>query len=679
MIENPLHQKTALPLFDKVEAKDVLPAISMLIENNLSAIDKLVRTGAPTWASLVVPIEEWEDNLNKAWSMVSHLNSVANTPALREAYNSGLEKLTDYANKIGQNEKLYAAYAALRESAEFETLNTAQKKVIDNALRDFKLAGVALEKTKKEQYAALNQELSKLQSQFQDHVMDATDNWHHDISDIHELAGLSPQAIMLAKQAAEKAEVAGWRLTLDYPSYQAVITYADNRALRQKIHQAYLTRASDLGAQTKWDNSALMEKIVAIRHEMAVLLGFKNYAELSLAKKMAKNPEQVLSFLYDLAKKAKPFAESEFAELTDFAKKTAGITALEPWDLAYFSEKLQQKKYALSDEMLRPYFPIDTVLSGMFEVIKRLYGINCVEKKTFPTWHPSVRFFELFDSNNEVIGSFYLDLYARQQKRGGAWMDEARVRRVSSAEIQKPIAFLTCNFRAPAESVPSLLTHDEVLTLFHEFGHGLHHLLTKVDYASISGINGVSWDAVELPSQFMENWCWQSEALDFISGHYQDQKPLPKEFLSNLLKLRNFQAGMMLVRQIEFALFDFRLHLEFHPEQGARVQEILNEVRKLVTVTPVAPYSRFQHSFTHIFSGGYAAGYYSYLWAEVLSQDAFARFEEEGIFNPKTGKSFWDEILAKGGSLEAAVLFKNFRGREPSLEPLLRHRGLITV
>lgn len=681
MTENPLLQNSALPLFDKIDAKDALPAISMLIDKNLTAIEEAVKEQNFSFESLILPLDEREDVLNKAWSMVSHLNAVTNTPALREAYNLCLEKLTDYANKIGQNTALYSAYVAIKESAHFAQLNQAQQKVITNALQDFKLAGVALEKEKKERYASLNQALSKLQSQFQDNVMDATDSWHYDTQNSEELMGIPPQALLLAKQAASSANVPGWRLTLDYPCFSAVITYADNRALRQKIHEAYHTRASEIGPHDKkWDNSENMENIIKIRHDMARLLGFANYAEKSLAKKMAKKPEAVLSFLNTLAKRAKPFAEKEYAELVAFAREEDNIDVLAPHDLAYYSEKLKQRKYALSDEMLRPYFPVDTVLQGMFEVVKRLYGVNCVEKKTFPSWHSSVRFFELFDNQNQVIGAFYLDLYARPQKRGGAWMDEARVRRRDlKGEIQKPIAFLTCNFRSGTESIPSLLSHDEVLTLFHEFGHGLHHLLTKGEYMSISGINGVAWDAVELPSQFMENWCWEEEAIDFISGHYQDQKPLPKEFLQNLLRLRNFQAGMMLMRQIEFSLFDFRLHLEFNPEKGPRIQEILDEVRALTAVTPVAPYSRFQHSFSHIFAGGYAAGYYSYLWAEVLSQDAFAKFEEEGIFNTQTGKAFLQEILEKGGSVDAALLFKNFRGREPSMDPLLRHRGLVVV
>ncbi|MBS0287112.1 MAG: oligopeptidase A [Proteobacteria bacterium] len=676
---NPLLKDTPLPLFKEIKAQDVEPAILELINLNLKTIDELVATqAAPTWATLIEPIEDLDDNLSKAWSPVGHLNAVVNTPELRTAYNNCLPKLSEYSTKVGQNQALYAAYLHLQSSPEFSQLTGEQQKVITNALRDFKLQGVALAQDKREEFASLSQTLSQLESQFQDNVMDATDHWHLDVTDSQLLAGLPEQAIKLAKQVAEKANVSGWRLTLDFPCYQSIITYADNRQLRKQIHEAYFTRASELGPDAgKFDNSALMEKIVATRHEMAKLLGFNNYAERSLAKKMAKTPEQVMGFLQDLAKRAKPYAQKEFAELTAFAKGEYDLEKCEPWDVAYYSEKLRQKRFAISQETLRPYFPHLKVINGMFEVVKRLYNLRIQEKTGVEVWHPDVRFYEIYDNNNTLRGQFYLDLFARNQKRGGAWMDEARVRRkLKNGQYQTPVAYLTCNFRAPIGDMPSLLTHDEVLTMFHEFGHGLHHMLTKMECASVSGINGVAWDAVELPSQFMENWCWEKEALAFISGHYQTNEPLPDDLLEKMHRAKNFQAGMMLLRQLEFSLFDFRLHLEYTPQKGARVQEILDEVRAQYSVTPIAPYNRFQHSFGHIFSGGYAAGYYSYLWAEVLSQDAYSKFEKDGIFNANTGQDFLHKVLEKGGSEEPDVLFRDFRGRDPDISALLQHRGL---
>ncbi len=676
---NPLLEKRPLPPFHAIAAQHVEPAILELISVNLKTIDELVASiSNPTWDNLIEPIEELEDNLSKAWSPVGHLNGVLNTAELRNAYNNCLPKLSEYGTKIGQNQHLFAAYSKLLESAEFTKLTKEQQKVITNAIRDFKLQGVALAPEKREEFAKLSQSLAQLESQFQDHVMDATDHWHLDVTDSQLLAGLPEQAIKLAKQVAEKAGISGWRLTLDFPCYQSIITFADNRQLRRQIHEAYFTKASDIGPDGgKFDNSQLMQKIVATRHEMAKLLGFHNYAERSLAKKMAKTTEQVLSFLHDLAKRAKPFAQKEFAELSSFAKGEYDVEKLEPWDIAYYSEKLRQKRFAISQETLRPYFPVPKVIQGMFEVVKRLYGIEIKEKKGIETWHDDVHFYEIVDSNKELRGQFYLDLFARNQKRGGAWMDEARVRRkLGNNQYQTPVAYLTCNFRAPVGDMPSLLTHDEVLTLFHEFGHGLHHMLTKMECASVSGINGVAWDAVELPSQFMENWCWEKEALAFISGHYQTNEPLPDDLLEKMQRAKNFQSGMMLLRQLEFSLFDFRLHLEYTEEKGAQIQQILDEVRAQYSVTPIAPYNRFQHSFAHIFSGGYAAGYYSYLWAEVLSQDAFSKFEEDGIFNAQTGAAFLHKLLEKGGSEEPDVLFRDFRGRDPDIGPLLAHRGL---
>lgn len=678
-MNNPLLESFELPPFARIKPEHIEPAISSLIERNLGLINQLTtQQKNPTWASLVAPIEAMDDELNKAWSPVSHLNSVANSKELREAYHQCLPKLSDYGTTVGQNKQLYDAYVALKSGPTFATLDKAQQKSIINAIRDFELSGVALPEDKKEQFAKLSKTLSELQSRFQDNVMDATDAWHYDIQDEKELAGIPKETIALAKQAAEKANVSGWRLTLDFPCYYAVITHADNRELRKKMHEAYSTRASELGqSPEKWDNTQLMEQILATRHTLASLLGFANYAERSVIKKMAKDPKKVMSFLEDLAKRAKPFAEKEYVDLKAFAKKEYGIENLEPWDISYYSEKLQQQQYSMSEELLRPYFPANQAVKGLFEVVRRLYGLNIVEDTKVETWHSDVRFFLIYDDKNELLGKFYLDLYARNQKRGGAWMDEALVRRREAGKLQHPVAYLTCNFRAPLNDEPALLTHDEVITLFHEFGHGLHHMLTKIDYPSVSGINGVPWDAVELPSQFMENWCWQIEALAFISSHYQTQEPLPEDLLAKMMKAKNFQSAMMLMRQLEFALFDFRIHLEFNPKTGGRIQEILKEVRTQYSVVPAATYSRFPQSFSHIFSGGYAAGYYSYLWAEVLSSDAFSKFEEEGIFNQKTGLSFLHKILEKGGSEDPDILFRDFRGRDPELTPLLKHRGLV--
>lgn len=678
-MNNPLLVEHNLPPFKEINAEHVVPAVDTLIKQNLDEIENIVeRAQPPTWENLVWPIEELEDKLNKAWSPVSHLNSVVNTPALREAHHECISKLSDYATKIGQNERLYLAYQALAQSPVFLELTQAQQKVVTNALRDFKLSGVVLSKEKREEFARLSQTLATLQNQFQDNVMDETDNWYLDITTREELKGIPEQSLSLAQEAAKKANVTGWRLTLDFPCFQAVITYADNAQLRQKMHKAYFTRASNLGSHPeKWDNSALMEKILATRHQMANLLGFNNYAEYSLATKMVKKPEEVMKFLADLAVKTKPFAQRDFQQLQEFAKKEYGVEQIEPWDISYYSEKLRQKRFSLSQETLRPYFPVPRVVEGMFTVVKRLYGLEFVESKEIQTWHDDVRFFEIYDSNKVLRGSFYLDLYARNQKRGGAWMDEARVRRrLLNNQLQLPVAYLTCNFRTPVGSEPSLLTHDEVVTLFHEFGHGLHHMLSQIDAAEVSGINGVPWDVVELPSQFMENWCWQNAALEFISGHYQSSEPLPTDLLEKMQQAKNFQAGMMLLRQLEFSLFDFRIHLEYDPLKGGRVQEILDEIRKQYSVVPVADYSRFQHSFSHIFAGGYAAGYYSYLWAEVLACDAFSKFEEEGIFNAQTGKDFMQKILEKGGSVDPELLFKDFRGRPPEMSAFLRQHGL---
>lgn len=678
-MSNSLLENHVLPPFSKITPADVKEAIPFLVERNLKEIDSLLAKNLiPTWENLLRPIEQFDDELSQAWSPVSHLNSVVNTPELREAYHYCLPKLTDYGIKIGQNQKLYDAYCALRVSNSFVDFDPAQQMTVIHAIVEFQLSGVGLSPEERQKFSDLKQALSKLESAFQDNVMDVTDAWHLTVQDEARLKGIPGSSLALAKQAAEKAHENGWRLTLDYPCYSAVITYAEDRALRQQLHEAYLTRASDQGPHDrKWDNTENIEKILALRHELAKLLGYKNFAERSLVKKMANTPEEVIHFLVELAERTKPFAEKEWQELEAFAKSMHGIDQLEPWDIPYYSEKLRQKKFAISQEALREYFPAPTVIAGLFEVAERLFDIHIEEESGVETWHPDVQFFTIFDANRNRRGMFYLDLYARNQKRSGAWMDEARVmRRLENGKLQVPVAYLTCNFQAPIEGRPSLLTHDEVTTLFHEFGHGLHHMLTKIEYPSVSGINGVPWDVVEVPSQFLENWCWQDEVLAFLSSHYKTGEVLSKEWLEKMRRAKNFQSAMMLIRQIEFSLFDFKIHFEYDPTKGGRIDEILRDLRQRYSVTPHAPYARFAHSFSHVFSGGYAAGYYSYLWAEVLACDAFSKFEEEGIFNAATGKAFLEKVLEVGGSVEPRIWFENFRGRPPKLEALLKQHGI---
>jgi len=577
---------------------------------------------------------------------------------------------------MGQNKKLCDAWKKLRDSAEYETLSTAQKKAVDNALRDFHLAGVDLPEEKKKRYGEIRSRLSELTSKFAENVLDATNAWQKVITDKSELAGLPDSAIDLLAQQAKAKDEAGYLLTLDFPSYMPVMSYCENRELREEMYTAYVTRASETGPDAgKYDNTDNMNEILALRFELAQLLDFPSYADYSLATKMAQSPDEVLGFLNDLADKAKPQAEREFAGLAAFATEN-GCAEMKPWDVTFYSEKLRQARYAISQEDIRPYLPVDTVIKGMFEVVSRLYGVNFEEQKTFDTYHPDARFFHV-SKDGKQIAAFYLDLYARAKKRGGAWMDDCRVRRRTADGVQLPVAYLVCNFSPAVGDKPALLTHDEMTTLFHEFGHGLHHMMTQIDVADVSGINGVAWDAVELPSQFMENWCYEPEALAFISGHYQTGEPLPQELLDKLLAAKNFQSAMATMRQLEFSLFDFRLHNEYSDTNRVNVQTLLDDVRAKVTVVPTVEFNRFQHGFTHIFAGGYAAGYYSYKWAEVLSADAFSRFEEEGIFNRETGESFLNEILSKGGSEEAVILFENFRGRKPSVEPLLRHCGIV--
>jgi len=675
-MDNPLLNLPGLPPFSKIKPEHVEPAIDQLLAEGRALVKSVLEsTTPPTWQNLVETLEVEDDKLGRAWSPVSHMNSVVNSDELREAYNTCLPKLSEYATEVGQNEQLFAAYKAVAEQS--SDLDSAQQKVLENALRDFHLSGVDLPPEQKARYKAISQAISQLTSTFSDNLLDATNAWNRLITDKAELAGLPESALGLARQTAEQQGEEGWMLTLDFPSYMPVMNYADNRELRHEMYRAYATRASDQGPHAgKWDNSENMEQLLALRHELSRLLGFNNYAERSLATKMARSTDEVISFLTDLAKRSHTQAQRELEELQTFAKEEHGVEELEAWDIGYYSEKLRQQRYAFTQEELKPYFPETRVIPGLFAVVERLFGIQISEIKDVDTWHPDVRFFEIKDSQGKTRGQFYLDLYARRNKRGGAWMDDCIGRMVTADRRQDPVAYLTCNFSPPVGDQPALFTHSEVETLFHEFGHGLHHMLTRIDYPAVSGINGVAWDAVELPSQFLENWCWEREALNLISGHFETGEPLPDELYQKMYDAKHFQSAMQMVRQLEFSLFDFRIHLEYDPEQGGRIYEILEQVRDQVAVIKPPAFNRFAHGFSHIFAGGYGAGYYSYKWAEVLSADAFSLFEENGIFDAASGESFLHNILEKGGSQDAADLFIAFRGREPKVDALLRHCGI---
>jgi oligopeptidase A len=674
-MNNPLLDTHDLPAFDRILPEHVAAAIDTILAENRTVIAGLNQAPA-TWAAVPAVLENLQDRLDKVWAPVAHLNAVMNSDAWRTAYNEALPKLAAYSTELGQNEDLFQAYTAIAQSNNFSSLSAAQQKTISNALRDFRLSGIGLPAEKKLRYADIVEKLSELTSKFSDNVLDATQAWELLLPDAARLSGLPGSALALLASLAQQKEKDGYRVTLDFPSYLAIMTYAEDRALRETVYTAFVTRASELGPQAgQFDNSLLINEILSLRHEEAKLLGYANYAELSLVPKMARSALQVTDFLGDLAQRTKAGAESELQELREFARDELAIADLQPWDVTFSSEKLKEKKYAISQEILRPYFPAPKVIAGMLRIAETLFSLEIHERHDVVKWHDDVTHYEISE-NGEIIASFWLDPYARANKRGGAWMADCRVRRhLNNADLQKPVAFLTCNFTPPLAGQPALLTHDEVTTLFHEFGHGLHHMLTRIDVAAVSGINGVAWDAVELPSQFMENWCWEPEALALISSHVETGEPLPESLLAKMLAAKNFQSALMMLRQIEFACFDMEIHA-LETVQAGDVQSVIDAIRKRVAVIQPPTFNRFQHGFSHIFAGGYAAGYYSYKWAEVLSSDAFSRFEEEGVMSPVVGLQFRETVLAQGGSRDALELFVAFRGREPSIDALLRHSGL---
>ncbi|SFR65748.1 oligopeptidase A Metallo peptidase. MEROPS family M03A [Marinobacter daqiaonensis] len=676
-MNNPLLTADLLPKFDHIRIEHMEPAIDQILSDNRMQIQNLASQQDPSWDTLVQPMQALDDRLNNAWSVISHLNGVMNNEEIRKVHKRCLEKLTEYGTEVSQNEALCEAFKKVAARPDFSKLSEAQRKMVNNTLRDFRLGGVDLPADKKKTYANLSRELADLTSRFSDNVLDATQHWYRHITDEKELAGVPESALAGARQAAKQKELDGYVITLDFPSFYPVMTYCDNRELRREVYEAFVTRASDVGPDAgRWDNTPIMGEILKRRHAKAKLLGFSNFAERSLATKMASGVDEVLDFLHQLADKSKPVAEQEMAELKTFAKEEYGVDDLQAWDVGYYSEKLRQKRYDISSEVLRPWFPAQRVISGLFQVTEKLFDVQIEERPEVETWHENATAYRI-SRNGEDIAWFYLDPYARQGKRGGAWMADCRVRwRNQQGSLQLPVAFLTCNFTPPVDDRPALLTHDEVTTLFHEFGHGLHHMLTQVEVADVSGINGVAWDAVELPSQFLENWCWNPESLELIASHHETGEPLPRDLLDKMLAAKNFQAGMQMVRQLEFSLFDFRLHAEFNEESPVNPLEVYREVRKEIAVVESPEFNRFPNSFSHIFAGGYAAGYYSYKWAEVLAADAFSLFEETDIFDPETGRSFRENILEMGGSREPAELFKAFRGREPNIEALLKQSGI---
>ncbi len=672
---NPLLDFSGLPRFAEFTPEYVAPALDQLLDENRTLIARLESgPDAPDWDNFVAPLDDANERLRRAWGQVSHMNAVMNSPLLREAYNGNLPRITEYFTGLSQNEALFRKFKAIKTGAGFARLSAAQKKVIENELRDFRLGGAELPEDKKKRFKEVSEQLAKLSSQFNDNVLDATNAFEYIVEDGALLAGIPEDVLQAAQQAAGEAGKSGWKFTLHMPSYLPLMQYAEDRELRERMYHAYATRAAEFG-ESKWDNTAVIREILALRRELARLLGLGSFAELSLQPKMADSPAQVLAFLQELAVKARPYAERDLVELKQFARQELGIGELQPWDAAFVSEKLRVARYAFSDLEVKQYFPEDVVLSGMFRVVATLYGLNIRSDEAL-CWNDDVRFFSIRNRDNALVGQFYLDLYARPSKRGGAWMDDAVTRRRKGRNLQTPVAYLNCNFSAPIGGKLALFTHDEVITLFHEFGHGLHHLLTQVEVLGVSGINGVEWDAVELPSQFMENFCWEWDVLKDMTRQVESRNAIPRELFDKMVAAKNFQSGMQTLRQIEFAMFDMHLHHDFDPAGSATPLDLLAQVRDRVAVLIPPAYNRFPNSFSHIFGGGYAAGYYSYKWAEVLSADAYSMFEENGVLNPEVGDRFRAQILAAGGSRPALESFVAFRGREPRIDALLRHNGM---
>ena len=683
-MNNPLLDFSDLPRFDAIKPEHVTPAISALLDENRTLVAQLE---APmpevTWDNFVEPLDNATEKLGRAWGIVGHLNAVVDTPELRAAYNENLPKVTEFWTELGQNLALFEKYKAIKASPEYMTLSPARKKIVENALRDFRLGGAELPDDKKARFAEIQEKQAALSTRFSENVLDATNAYALVVDNEADLAGLPDDIKQVARAAAEKDGKSGYKFTLHFPSYFPILQYADQRELRATIYRANVTKASELGEKPEWDNTQNIAEILKLRDEEAKLLGFHNYAEVSLVPKMAESPRQVIDFLEDLARRARPFAENDLAELRTFARNELGLDKLEAWDVTYASEKLREKRYAFSEQEVKQYFPEPKVIEGLFRVVQTLFTVE-IKPDSAPTWHKDVKFFRI-EKDGKLLGQFYLDLYARNGKRGGAWMDDARGRRLTKNGIQTPVAYLTCNFSEPStvdgKARPALFTHDEVITLFHEFGHGLHHMLTEVEELGVSGIAGVEWDAVELPSQFMENFCWEWDVLQHMTAHVDTGAPLPRALFDKMIAAKNFQSGLQTLRQVEFALFDMHLHYDYDPYGSKTVQDVLDEVRHRVAVMIPPPFNRFQNSFGHIFAGGYAAGYYSYKWAEVLSADAYGAFEEVGatggnILSVETGRRFQREILGMGGSRPALESFKAFRGREPTIDALLRHSGM---
>jgi oligopeptidase A len=675
---NPLLDFDGLPRFAELRPEHVAPAMDQLLAQGRATVARVTSSDVPcTWDAFVTPLEDANERVARAWGQVAHLHGVLDSPALRDAYNANLPKLTQYWTELGHDERLFRRYRALRDSAAYADLSPARKRQVQNALRDFRLGGAELAPDKKARFGAIQDELAQLGAKFAENVLDATNAYSIVVEDPARVAGLHDDLLAAAREAAQKDGSDGWKFTLHAPSHLPLMQYAEDRALRETMYRESVTRASEFG-RPEWDNTPVIARILELRREEAHLLGYPNFAEVSLVPKMADTPEQVLGFLEDLARRARPSAEHDAQELRDFARSELGIERLEAWDLAFAAEKLRARRYAFSDNEVKRYLPEDAVIAGLFRLVETLYGVH-IEPGTAPVWHPEVRFFDIRDAGGALLGQFYTDLYARETKRGGAWMDDAIGRRRTSTGMQTPVAYLNCNFSRPVGNRPALFTHDEVITLFHEFGHCLHHLLTRGEDLGVSGINGVEWDAVELPSQFMENFCWEWDVLSRMTRNVDTGAALPRALFDKMLAAKNFHSGLATLRQIEFALFDMHLHFDFEPDRERTALKLLEEVRAKVAVLKPPAYNRFPNNFSHIFGGGYAAGYYSYKWAEVLSADAYSLFEENGVLDAATGARFRDEVLAVGGARPTAESFRAFRGRDPQVDALLRHNGMISA